>query len=136
MSYIRSTSNPEGLYVFTSKEGVTLAHSVKPPLASTWPKNGSNPVMIIPERLFLSVCKTWNRTYACNGVSRRGLKIREVHVFVKTGKRVQRLTAKSIMMPSGSSEFFIRIDYKGKFVHLWRVTWDSVVRSASIDWDV
>src|SRR5208337_5121402 len=46
MSFIRSFSNPENLYVVALEDGINLMHRVKPPLASAWPKDGNNALMI------------------------------------------------------------------------------------------
>jgi len=55
MSYIRSTSNPEGLCVHGEWRGrVRVAHTVKRPLSS-----GRN--FPVPERSFERACAMWDR---------------------------------------------------------------------------
>jgi hypothetical protein len=107
MSVIRSTSNPEGLYIWGEKCGrgmrANIYHCIDrrdfPLMAST---RGH---FSVPWSAFRRVCEVWNTGWAekatCNGFTAE-------EVWVEGGLRV-------------------RISYKQHFVCLWKTTWMYVV---------
>lgn len=131
MSYIRCSSNPERLYIWgPNKNGmIEVCHRVQPPLASKVRK-GEFPVprMQIPVRIFYSACVRWDD--GDEEISVRGFRVRYLYVYEDTG-RVARPSARDMLRPDARPRrFVVRLDYKGAFVYLWRVTWEYVVRSA------
>ena len=139
MSLIRSGSNPESLYVVSLADGVSLMHRVAPPFSSKWSdKNG--PEITIPTKLFFAGCRAWDRVGGDDeGVNLKGLRIREVHIHRTTGKPYpgypgRRAAHRMAMTKAGMTHlldhaFRVRLDYKGQFLHMWRVTWEHVVRN-------
>jgi hypothetical protein len=131
MSYIRCISNPEGLYIWHDFDGdVKITWSnVKPPLSyNVKDKKWPIPMMSVPVRVFQSACKKWDE-HPYNAVNVKGFTVEEIHVNVKTGKRIKEKEFIKIINKV-KSEFLVRIAYKKKFVYLWPVTWDYVVNSA------
>ena len=122
MSYIRSGSNPEGLYIFGSDGAVTICHGVKPPLASKTTQFN------VPLAQFEGVCARW---YAgAERVRVRDTIVEEVHLNRKTGKPPQDppMTFPWSIFDSDNT-FLIRFQHKKHFFCMWSVTWDAVVRS-------
>lgn len=128
MSYIRCLSNPERLYVFDDDRGICVIHSVRPPLASP-NKDKLAPAMFhVPVKAFHDVCLRWEMS-GDGGVRSRGLRVREVCVYLATGVRV----AANERYGDGlrnRTEYLIRFEYKKHFFYMWRVTWEYVVRRA------
>jgi len=74
MSYIRSTSNPEGLYVYSDGEFVNI--HIDPAFArGPDVKHG----LRIPQEVFDTACKKWHKTWS--DTEHEGFSIEEVHVF-------------------------------------------------------
>lgn len=131
MSFIRCLSNPEGLYVWSDVDGTVHIHyggrkKPKPPLSK-----GDD--MRVPYRTFMRVCKKWDGWE--DDVRVNGFRVKEEHVFLKTGKPVPsdlyaNVTAYAKHMDKHPAEYLIRVSYKGNFVYLWRVTWQYVVSNA------
>jgi hypothetical protein len=89
MSYIRSLSNPEGLYIWHDVDGtVHILHSVPPPLSSKWPRvHGVRavgkklvqtrrmvdfpPEIIVPYRAFRDTCSRWASGFDAEGLPHR-----------------------------------------------------------------
>lgn len=153
MSYIRCLSNPEGLYIWGQSDGrVGISHKVEPPLSSKWPlesgwqvvrnkmvKTGrmhpSPPLLTVPMHLFHATCKQWAKYYGSptdDRTSRGGLVVKEVHVFTDTGRLVpKRRGVAETMKDKRKTEFLIRFSYRGKFFHMWRVTWMYIIQNNS-----
>ena len=136
MSYIRCLSNPEGLYIYGGADGVWINHNVRPPLASKKADDGCSPHFIVPQRDFDQVGLKWDKGWAHDERVRSGkLVAQEVHVYLDTGRPVERDWHKRIFRETNKvterrpSAFFIKLSYGRRFVMLWRVTWQYVVRS-------
>jgi len=138
MSFIRSFSNPENLYVVALEDGINLMHRVKPPLASAWPKDGNNALMIVPHLPFWAVCQLWE----AGGMdpppgkdgqwaTHQGFTAEEIHVYTDTGKPVTGRMPFTALFTSRPHEWLVRLSYRRQFVFLWRVTWEYVVRDAT-----
>jgi hypothetical protein len=126
VSYIRCLSNPEALYIWGDVEGfANICHNVKPPLAR--PSEDGNPSLFkIPTKTFEAVALKWAREFE-EDVEIDGFRVREVTVFTATGRIVP---AKfDVLRDRRKTEWLIKLSYKRHFVHLWRVTWEAVVRS-------
>lgn len=133
MSYIRSLSNPEGLYIFGSN-GIHIYHGLKPPLCSekSWP-------IVIPESDFYRVCHAWDHgpDQWKGPAYSRDFSAREELIFVNTGKRVpddvasMRRSMKDLFKGKKRplERFVIRLQYKKKYIMIWRVTWHYVVEN-------
>jgi len=127
VSFIRSTSNPEGLYIWHDIDGYVDVSfgGVAPPLAS---KQRS---ARIPSKTFFKAVSRWDKNYGADEkVSVGGFTIEERHIFVKTGKVVRGGSKAWLRDRRLRTAFLVRISYRGTFVHLWRVTWQYVVRNA------
>lgn len=87
MSYIRSTSNPEGLYIYGScDDEIWIHHDVKPPLSS-----GGDYKIVVPEEAFTSACRRWCREYAYHSrklIEVDGFSIQRNRIFLKNGHLV------------------------------------------------
>lgn len=126
MSYIRSTSNPEGLYIYQSTEGgVWIYHSLKPPLASS----GNRDLIIVPTTLFHAACRAWVRHAGMGDSIRRGnLTITEA-LFPPACRQFRQFK-----QCRHSHEIKVRVQYQRQFVLLWAVTWDYVVHRFRIEY--
>jgi hypothetical protein len=122
MSFIRSTSNPERLYVWgDAAERVTVnwagPQAPKPPLAK-------GEQMVVPWKTFYRAAWQWDRYQEANY---RGFRVMEMHIFMDTGKRVPDSYDVLTARPRRETGFLYRISYKDKFVFVWKVTWAYVV---------
>jgi hypothetical protein len=104
MSYIRGYSNPEGLYIWSDREGVHISHNVKPPLATL-----SN-FFVVPYELFLAAIKTWSDPYLDEDIGFN----RDRLIVVEE-------------METRSNKTLIRFQYKDDFFHMFLSTWMFVV---------
>lgn len=126
MSYIRCLSNPESLYVFdtqtrSGKSATEILHCIDPPLASA----GRQPILV-PTRAFREVCRAWAN--GARDVTRRGLRVREVHVFADTGRRVpQRRSVRQMFDDAARSRYVVRLTYGRHWFCMWPVTWAYIV---------
>lgn len=119
MSYIRSLSNPEGLYITGT---FIRGHAYVDVMGRAQ--------VCIPLRVFHEACTRWNRC-SCeeNGVAVRGLTIRERYLNPKTGKPCRHLSLKELASgKKHQGEYQIEINYKGTRFWCWRVTWDCILR--------
>ena len=132
MSYIRSGSNPEGLYIVgCTPKSIEIMHSVRPPLSSKWPAGG--PSIVVPSRAFHATCRIWADGYEPDkGTSHDGLHVQEIHVFLHNGKPVPaNWGAQAAAASSGAAAFLVRLSYGKQFVFMWRVTWMYIVHNAT-----
>ena len=133
MSYIRCLSNPEGLYVYASDNGVNIHHCLRPPFSSKDTKGKLERTIVVPEKLFFDACHRWDHgpTQWTGPVSLKDLIIKEEHVFEDDGTVVP-----SEWNPFSKSQkhrktcYRIIFKYKSQYIMLWRVTWDYVVKNA------
>lgn len=142
MSYIRSSSNPEGLYIYDNGYNTIILHAVKKPHSS-----GDN--FFVPSKKFIAGLKSWTSSgrYKRSGTKIDGFRVSEVVASNSTGKIVlDRKPCKRGCKKSGggwiycmkcaarsykdavNSRYVIRIQYKKHFVHLWGVTWEYVCK--------
>jgi hypothetical protein len=136
MSFIRSLSNPEGLYIYNTMEDlVWIHHSVKPPLASKSSEDHIPHTFSVPERDFLAIGRKWARNfwnYDTDEICRSGkLTVGEVHVFMDTGKKVHKgwVHRHFFERRSRRTEFLIKLAYGKHYVMMWRTTWHYIVHS-------
>jgi hypothetical protein len=119
MSYIRSLSNPEALYVYEDIEDARIHWSwtVKKPLS-----NGE--CFVVPKWAMHRVALKFEdgREQASAG----GFSAREQYVYLDTGRLADESKTKN---RDADAAVLIRIEYKGTYVYLWAVTWKAVVRS-------
>ena len=120
MSYIRSTSNPDGLYVYGDIDGSVHFHwSIEEPLSS-----GRERPLMVPQDIFDRALKAWTDSFGEN-VDVDGFTIAESHVFVDSGQPVP--DGYHVLQEGAQpSAFLIKLAYKGAFVHVWLVTWGYV----------
>ena len=128
MSYIRSTSNPEGLYIWHDvSEDIMIHWNQMPPLCSK--QTG----MAIPAKVFYKAVEKakWGEKTTVDGFT-----IEEQYIFMDTGKKVP--TNHDIFREQRKLAYQIKLSYKNRFVFLWKVTWryvvDGVLASKSF-WD-
>ena len=132
MSYIRSGSNPEGLYIIgTSMRGHNYAEVMLP--------NGGE-IIWIPAAVFHEVCRRWEHANDDDDVRYRGMRAREVWMHeLKCGKVIpesefSREFTQWLKRPAKRGPRNIRqveVSYKGKRFWCWRVTWEYIVRDAN-----
>jgi hypothetical protein len=122
MSYIRSASNPESLYIWGYGERVTIAHRVLRPLSSAKEIPAS---FDVPTAHFDKVRAQWakGREKASSG----GITVEEAHIYLRSGRPVPRRPMMTQITSKAPTEFLIRLSYKKHFILLWRVTWEHVV---------
>jgi hypothetical protein len=136
VSYIRCTSNPEGLYAWSDGHTTHLWHNVKKPLSSGKKPNEKFPSheILVPTKIFDKVCALWDECE--QPASYRGARVEEVYVYTKTGKKVPEQPLKKFFKDKRAREMLIKFSYKGQFFMMWNVTWEYVVRSAvrQLDW--
>ncbi len=121
MSYIRSTSNPESVYIWANPKGqVEIMYRVKKPL-------GAGQSMVIPRHVFHSVCKAWSEGRTT--ISQRGLRVEDVFVNTETGKPVKMPKDPFLLLNVRHNEHFVKLSYQGKFFHMWMVTWEAIVHN-------
>lgn len=129
MSYIRCLSNPEGLYIYSSSEGVMVHHCLKKP----WASSGTGQLdqtMVINEKDFFRVCHLWDhgpKAYF-GPVASGKLKVFEQDVFEKDGSPVPKdFDFLDKFNRNKRSHYVIRLQYGKHYIMLWRVTWQYVV---------
>ena len=134
MSYIRSLSNPESLYIWCEGKETAISHGVKGPLSSARWRGGkaSPPFFHVPAAAFDRVCALWGegREPARAG----GIRVEEVALFVATGKMVPvdfYGDIAKVFRDKRRVEHLIRLSYRKHFVCMWRVTWEYVVRNSA-----
>lgn len=115
MSYIRCTSNPEGLYVF----GTTIRGRPYMQVYAFAPRDG----MLVPWSVFRRACvlaKKRATAYYGPEVCYQGLRIRRINADPRTGKIVPEVTR---IFKRDRGEVQVEVSYKGKRFWCWVVTW-------------
>jgi hypothetical protein len=124
MSYIRSTSNPEGLYIYGDGEHIIIHH----------PHGTAH----VPPRDFERVGLRYleSSALAVRGIKSGGLSLREVTLFHGTERicsrgHEDRCMARKLKAPKRECRHDLRmlLEYRGTRIFLWRVTWDAVAQS-------
>lgn len=131
MSIIRCLSNPEELYVYHDCSG-PIVISCKAVL-DRW----GNPEMIeVPAKSFYRACQKWRDgifDMYDEGVSHRGIIVREVPVYSKSRRIVPKAALQGgILKRAGMAEYNYQImfQYKKYRIFMWRVTWAYIVNNA------
>ena len=124
MSYIRSSSNPEGLYIYGDGEHVIIHH-----------RHGT--ARVPPpdfERVGLRYLES--RALAVRPIKSGGLSLREVTLFQGTERicprgHEERCLSRLLKAPQRECRHDHRmlLEYRGTRVFLWAVTWDAVAQS-------
>jgi hypothetical protein len=124
MSYIRSTSNPEGLYIYGDGEHIIIHH----------PHGTAH----VPPRDFERVGLSYleSPALAVRGIKFGGLSLREVTLFHGTERicprgHEERCLTRRLKLPKQECRHDPRmlLEYRGMRIFLWRVTWDAVAQS-------
>jgi hypothetical protein len=129
MSFIRSGSNPEALYIWGgARDGVNISHSLLPPFANRWPDDTYPPSFVVPWTPFRLTCLSWLN--GADRTSRAGLLVEEIHIFLETGERVPKTWGiKQMLRDNRRTAFMVRLTYKKNFFYMWPVTWMYVVKN-------
>lgn len=109
MSYIRSTSNPEGLYIWGDDKNVNIVF-------------GKELIKYIPIKIFDGLLNKYNKSCG-NGVKFKGASIKET--FISDGKKQTKLQ-KAFGVQSGN--FKMRLSYGDWHKDMWKVTWEYIAQ--------
>ena len=122
MSYIRSTSNPEGLYIYGDGEQIIIHH----------PHGTAH----VPPRDFERVGLKYLESGSLRPIKSGGLSLRSVDLFRGTERicprgHVERCVISRLRVPKKECAHDPRmlLEYRGTKIFLWQVTWDAVARS-------
>ncbi len=114
MSYIRSTSNPESLYIWGDSDGmINICHTVKPPRASRPLTPDTSEWIRVPLKDFHTVCRKWHA--GVRDITRGVVRVRE-----------------AVVPEKGRNEFLVRFSYRRRWFCMWYVTWEYVVHDVMI----
>jgi hypothetical protein len=134
MSYIRCTSNPEGLYVWPDKTHVNIWASTKRPLASHAPHSDASYKFRVPTKVFVGAMKKWLKDGWPEKMTYKKLTIRHDHIFTATGEIVGKgWFAANWLEDKRRREFLWRIQYGRHWVYLWQTTLYYLAKSAQKD---
>jgi len=109
MSYIRSGSNPEKLYIWGGIEDATIAEGSK----DTWN---------IPLNIFNGLIKKFHRRFHDYPCQYKGAQVEEVWVDEDGNEGVLNSHLKRL-------ECKVKLSYEDHFVIMWDVTWEYIVYS-------
>ena len=112
MSYIRSTGNPEALYIWGDSEGVVTV------------MKGPEIVGKLPTSVMNGLIKKYIDEYCPDDCEYEGALVEEVWIPVET----ERITEEMKMM-SLTSTPMVRLSYGDWKVDMWDVTWYYIARS-------
>jgi hypothetical protein len=125
MSYIRSTSNPEGLYIYGDGDHIIIHH-----------RHGTTHV---PPRDFDRVGLRYLKHLGTIGgrpITSGGLTLREVTLYRGTERicpsgHEDRCLARQLKAPKRECrhDYRMLLEYRGVGIFLWKVTWDTIARS-------
>jgi hypothetical protein len=124
MSYIRSTTNPEGLYIYGDGQHIIIHH----PHGTTH----------VPPRDFDRVGLAYLKSRPVGGrrIKSGGLSLREVTLYRGTERicppgHEERCMARKLKAPKRECchDYRMLLNYRGTRIFLWKVTWDAVARS-------
>jgi hypothetical protein len=121
MSYIRSTSNPEGLYIYGDGENIIIHH-----------RHGRT---YVPPRDFERVGLKYLKSRV-GPIKSGGLSLREVTLFHGTERicprgHEERCLTRRLKSSKQECRHDSRmlLEYRGTRIFLWQVTWDAVAQS-------
>lgn len=136
MSYIRSGSNPEGLYIIATsgdREGERILI-----YGDGLPGSSIGPGISLPVKVFHGVALRWFQNYGSDDVKLRGVTVDEAWIDLKTGKvrsgRDGHKATKSFRRDLADGKplaCVIRFRYKRRVIHMWRVTWAYIVQNVA-----
>lgn len=107
MSYIRSGTNPEGLYLVGTGENVEIME-------------GRKDVWCIPQNIFNGLLRKYDRLICEFPCEYKGAKVEEVWV-----DRNNNETPNEDYIPSKDNLLVckVKLSYKGNSIYMWYVTW-------------
>lgn len=106
---------------------VEITHGIKAPLASK-----SRQPILVPLRAFKGAVRAWKNSGSDEDVMYRGVRIREVYIYTKTGRRVpKKRTTRQVFADVMKSRYAIRFSYGKHWFCMWRVTWAYIASHAS-----
>ena len=121
MSYIRSGSNPEGLYIFGSGEAIEIHPPYDP----------ENPVQLyVPPDDFIEVCRMWDGNWPwCDVVKSNDFSAELVWVNSETETEEEPPPLDDINDIAVMNKYNekVKLMWLGKYTYLWQVTWETVV---------
>jgi hypothetical protein len=126
MSYIRCLSNPESLYIWEDGTHANISHGVPGPLSSSKERDGDPALFLIPTDVWREGLKLWHDKYG-EPIDHEGMAVREEHIHLDTAELVPEQTILEMLDDRREAGYRIRLEYKGEYVYLWRVTWEYVV---------
>lgn len=129
MSYIRSTSNPEGMYAFGGATCVEIYSGRGWRLSNIGPGQGG---IIVPHETFYEACKRADYL-GDEPIEVDGLRVEEMLIYTRSGRRVPPRKTLSLRMFSNRAAptmFAVKLTYEDKYVFMYPVTWDYIRRSA------
>jgi hypothetical protein len=125
MSYIRSTSNPEGLYIYGDGESIVIHH-------------GGGTILVPPrdfERVGLAYLEPGS-ALVIRPIKSGGLSLREVTLCKGTERicrpgHLERCTARprKARKQECRHEERLLLEYRGEKIFLWKVTWAYIAHS-------
>lgn len=112
MSYIRSGSNPEKLYIYGTTDTVYISE-------------GGKPEWSIPLNVFNGLIRKYHRKFHDCPCEYKGAQIEEIWVHENGNE----LKTEEIDSNLGKSECKTKLSYNGNYVIMWDVTWEYIVLS-------
>lgn len=115
MSYIRSGSNPEKLYIWGDGENATIAE-------------GSKPTWNIPLNIFNGLIRKFHRRFHDYPCQYKGAQVEEVWVFETESGDIEAVKNEvaAYLKPSVPK---VKLSYEDHYVIMWDVTWEYIVYS-------
>lgn len=85
----------------------------------------------VPRKEFYGVCRQWanDKTKA----KYKDFSAEELHIYEDTGEIVPERTTEEWFTNKRPTSFRVKLQYKNKFIYLWKVTWNYVVRNVMRD---
>jgi hypothetical protein len=138
VSYIRCTSNPEGLYVYEQVQGgVVLWGGLPEPLSRfvMAPRGKEPAVLVMPVRDFRKLALRWLKDFVDVRVGR--LRVREVWIHGPTGRIVSEDRLPANFRKMREHNLHVVLTYGRWRIAMWKVTWDYVCWSVErqLAWD-
>jgi hypothetical protein len=135
LSYIRCLSNPEGLYAYGSGDNQVWIH-----IDETYSSKGHQGTMSIPQDLLTAAIRAFDEEYD-QPIEVGGIRIHEAHVYEdkleeEVGENwsgLEQLRRRADGEEVRSTRFGIKLEYDGKWMLLWRVTWEYFARGFTRD---
>ena len=137
MSYIRCTSNPEGLYVYGSSFGIEFYWSPKDQTEEAF-----NAAFMIAKYkdvwdLIKILNKHYDTFYESHPIQCGDLRIEEVHYSFEQKREVSNEEWKATLLRVDNSfptESQVKITVDNKYTYMYRVTWRYLYNNLLADW--